>query len=712
MIFQSRDNSKAITISGNAAGMTGVIYAPAAALSESGNAQLSASIDVDALSISGNGVSNTVTLSSPAGTVAYTPAQIRSAYGISALSLDGSGQTIAIVDAYDDPSIFEAADAFDSQFGLTASGPTLSAQYGPASSFLTVLNQYGQATSLPTTDPNGPGTNNWELEESLDVEWAHAVAPGAHIILVEANSQSLSDLMASVATAAHQPGVSVVTMSWGFPEGQAVFASDEAAYDSTFGVPGVTFVASTGDYGAADPEYPAYSLNVVAVGGTSLILNSDDSYNSETGWGYQSDSAGTFIGSGGGISLYEPEPAFQQGVQSTGMRTTPDVSLVADPATGAWIADPYNLDPSNPFEIVGGTSLSAPAWAGLFALVDQGRAAAGEASLNSASPTDAQQALYMLPQSDYNAIAIGNNGYSAGAGYNLVTGLGTPVANLLVPDLVAYQGVGTSYRGPSAARLQNSGVVNTGTSGGGPMDVFSVFDSLTLRSSGLGGAAGQVQSTGVGSPLFQTQALAVSRMTSTMGFVAPNGYGPALSWGSTASPASAMTLPAAAWIAPSFPTLAQARPGGVVAGGSVARSSGILCSDQGTSRETEDIANPTGALRGLAVDVVLEELSGSEGRSAEDGKRRKDRSPIDSAVFSSPYDLEGSGEFSAVLSARPSVVVASPPRRPSGFAARLAVILLAAGSAGHAGRCISRRNQRAGSLRPLNSFLKFGERTD
>ena len=139
------------------------------------------------------------------------------------------------------------------------------------------------------------------------------------IILVEANSQSLSDLMASVATAASQPGVSVVSMSWGFAEGQAVFASDEATYDSIFNVPGVTFVASTGDYGAADPEYPAFSPNVVAVGGTSLTLNADNSYNSETGWGYYSSTAGTFIGSGGGISLYEPEPAYQQGVQSTGM---------------------------------------------------------------------------------------------------------------------------------------------------------------------------------------------------------------------------------------------------------------------------------------------------------------------------------------------------------------------------------------------------------
>ncbi len=112
---------------------------------------------------------------------------------------------------------------------------------------------------------------------------------------------------------------------------------------------------------------------------------------------------GMSIGSGGGISLYEPEPSYQQGVQSTGSRTTPDVSMVADPATGAWIADPYNLDPSNPFEVVGGTSLSAPAFAGLVALVNQGRVAAGEATLNSSSPTETQQALYSLPQADYNS---------------------------------------------------------------------------------------------------------------------------------------------------------------------------------------------------------------------------------------------------------------------------------------------------------------------
>jgi parallel beta-helix repeat protein len=446
-------------------------------------------------SINRAGGSQNATLSDSG--LAYSPAQIRDAYGINTLgaglttpALDGTGQTIAIVEAYDDPDIFQAVDDYDTQFSLTDTGPSLYDQYGPSSSFLTVVNQNGQTASLPETDPSGAGTANWELEESLDVEWAHAIAPGAQIVVVEANSQSLPDLMASVATAASQPGVSVVSMSWGLPEGQAVFASDEATYDSVFNVPGVTFVASTGDYGGADPEYPAFSPNVVAVGGTSLNLNGDGSYNSETGWGYQSDSVGAFIGSGGGISLYEPEPAYQEGVQSTGSRTIPDVSFDADPATGAWVADPYNLGTDNPFEVVGGTSLSAPTWAGLLALVNEGRAVAGESTLDSTSPTETQQALYSLPQSDYNVISSGFNGYTANAGYNLVTGLGTPVANLLVGDLVDYQGPGTVYSGPTVGVLQDATFVSTGSSGGDTSNVFSVFSAFSVSSSGLGSVQG------------------------------------------------------------------------------------------------------------------------------------------------------------------------------------------------------------------------------
>ena len=125
------------------------------------------------------------------------------------------------------------------------------------------------------------------------------------------------------------------------------------------------------------------------------------------------------------------------------------------------------------------------------ALANQGRAAAGESALNSTSPTDTQQALYMLPQSDYNVITSGNHGYSAGAGFRLVTGLGTPVANLLVPDLIAYKGPSTSYSRPTVALLQNAGLVNTGTSDGGPIDVFSVFDALTVTGNGFGDAQDQ-----------------------------------------------------------------------------------------------------------------------------------------------------------------------------------------------------------------------------
>jgi subtilase family serine protease len=420
----------------------------------------------------------------------FTPAQIRAAYGINSLSglgaalptpPDGSGQTIAIVAAYDNPTIWQAVDTFDNQFSLTAAGRTLYGQYGPASSFLTVLNQNGQTAPLPATDPNGPGNANWELETALDVEWAHAIAPGASIVLVEASSQTLPDLMAGVGTAADLPGVSVVSMSWGFVEGQAVLQSDEALYDRVLTTPaghsGVTFVASSGDYGAAVQEYPASSPNVLAVGGTSLSLNPDNSYAAETGWGYYDSGAGTSIGSGGGLSLYEPAPAYQAAVQSTGYRTTPDVSLVADPATGAWVADPYNLAADTPWEVVAGTSLSAPTWAGLLALVNQGRAAAGAGPLGSASdPTATQEAIYSVPYSDFNDITSGNNGYSAGVGYDLVTGLGTPVATQLLPDLVAYAGT-LNYTTP-AGQVPITGSIGVPAGWGGPLVTLSPANVL------------------------------------------------------------------------------------------------------------------------------------------------------------------------------------------------------------------------------------------
>jgi subtilase family serine protease len=365
---------------------------------------------------------------STSATSGYTPAQVRTAYGVNSIALpnivaNGAGQTIAIVDAYDDPSLVDNSAAgfansdlarFDAQFGLL-NPPTF-----------VKLNEYGSPSNLPGTDPAGAGNpqGNWEVEEALDVEWAHAIAPGANIILIECNSDSSRDMYQGAITAAGLPGVSVVSMSWGASEfsGEQYFNGD---FTTPHGHQGVTFVAATGDLGSPG-EYPAYSPNVVAVGGTSLNLGANGSYKSETAWG----------DSGGGISAFEPEPAYQTSVQNTGCRTTPDVSFDANPNTGVVVYDSYNGTSTRPWEQIGGTSLAAPSFAGLVAIADQGRVAAGEGTLDGASQTLA--AFYSLLQNDFNDITRGNNGgFTAGVGYDEVTGLGSPNAALLVSDLTS-----------------------------------------------------------------------------------------------------------------------------------------------------------------------------------------------------------------------------------------------------------------------------------
>jgi subtilase family serine protease len=369
--------------------------------------------------------------------VGFTPPQIRTAYAFNSIIFggtvgDGSGQTIAIVDAYDDPSFVNSTDPtfassdlakFDQQFGIP-----------DPPSFMKV-NQLGQTTNLPPTDPAGAGNSNWEGEEALDVEWAHSMAPKANIILVECNTPG-PDLDVGEQTAASLPGVSVVSNSWGAGE----YAGEAAAEDSSFLTPtghqGVTFLASTGDNGWPG-GYPAYSPNVVAVGGTSLFLNADNSYNTETGWG-NGPNSGSLGGSGGGTSQYEPEPAFQQSVQSTGFRTIPDVSFVADPNTGVTIYDSYNnTDGSGPWTQIGGTSLACPCWAALIAIADQGRVLEGGTTLN--GQTQTLPDLYSLPKTDFHDILIGNNGgFSCGPGYDEVTGIGSPIANLVAQGLSGF----------------------------------------------------------------------------------------------------------------------------------------------------------------------------------------------------------------------------------------------------------------------------------
>ncbi len=273
-------------------------------------------------------------------------------------------------------------------------------------------------------DPAGKGNDNFEGEEALDVEWAHAMAPGATIMLVEAQDASPTNLFAAVNFARQQAGVSVVSMSFGGNE-----TSDETQFDADFTTPaghnGVTFVASTGDSGEPG-GYPAFSPNVVATGGTSLAIDSVGNYQSETGWS----------GSGGGVSQVESQPSYQNGVvtQSTSGRATPDVAFDADPSTGVSVYDSYNNGTTKPWEILGGTSVAAPAWSGIFAVANEGRAIAGEGTLDSRTAT--LPLLYSAPAADFHDVTTGNNGFSAGFGYDLVTGRGSPKANLVVPYLV------------------------------------------------------------------------------------------------------------------------------------------------------------------------------------------------------------------------------------------------------------------------------------
>src|SRR5437588_9000549 len=182
----------------------------------------------------------------------YTPAQMLTAYGFDQLAIaqPGLGQTIAIVEAFQDPKIQSDVATFDARYNL----PALN---------LTVVNDGATAP-----DPTG----GWQQETALDVEWAHAIAPYASIVLVQAANDLVNTagvpvaLLHAATVAAGQPNVHVVSMSWGFDE----FGS-ETLFDGDFARPGITFVAASGDNGAP-PEWPAVSPNVVAVGGTTLQI--------------------------------------------------------------------------------------------------------------------------------------------------------------------------------------------------------------------------------------------------------------------------------------------------------------------------------------------------------------------------------------------------------------------------------------------------------
>jgi len=352
-----------------------------------------------------------LTAPTPAPT-GLTPLLIRSAYGLAPGAGTGAGQTIAIVDAYFDPTVAADLAQFDAAFGL----PTAS---------LTQIAQAGLTTQNAA----------WSLETALDVEWAHAIAPAANLVLVE-TGPSLGALMTGVRQAAAIPGVAVVSISWGANEfaGETAFDSiltTPAGHVGGAGMPGgVTFVAATGDHGQV--QYPAASPNVLAVGGSSLSLTASGTYGGETIW----------PASGHGASAYEPVPAWQApaleaaGLPATG-RTVPDVVWSANPSPGVAVYSSAGGSPG--WYQLGGTSAAAPAWAGLVAIADQTLAAQGQGSL-----ANAQALLYSLPSSAFHSVA-------GSAGQDAMAGLGSPRAQQLIPAIASLSlKLGQSHPAPAS----------------------------------------------------------------------------------------------------------------------------------------------------------------------------------------------------------------------------------------------------------------------
>jgi subtilase family serine protease len=315
---------------------------------------------------------------SPTG---FSPATIKSVYNFPTSLTAGAGKTIAIVDAYDDPNIESDLNVFSSQYGLPACTT--------ANGCFKKVNQTG-GTKYPRSNAG------WALEISLDVEWAHAIAPGAKILLVEASSNSFTNLLAAEDYA--KTHAQYVSNSWGGSE-----FSGESGYDSHFAQNGVSFFVSSGDQGIP-AEYPSASPNVISVGGTTLNFNGT-TFTSETGWS----------GSGGGCSAYETATSAQAGIGSFAQvgcgnsRGTPDVSLDADPNSGVSVYDTLRYQGQKGWFTVGGTSASAPMWAA--------RSAVAGAVVN---------ASYVYASNiTFRDIVIGNNGLSCLTGYDLVTGLGS-----------------------------------------------------------------------------------------------------------------------------------------------------------------------------------------------------------------------------------------------------------------------------------------------
>jgi subtilase family serine protease len=276
----------------------------------------------------------------------YGPADLQSAYALPS-STTGSGQTVAIVDAYDDPTAENDLGVYRAQYGLP---PCTS-----ANGCFKKVGQTGSTTSLPSSNAS------WAQEESLDIDMVSAVCPNCHIILVEASSASYANLGTAVNTAASL-GANAISNSYGGSE-----SSSDTSYDTSYyNHPGIAVTVSSGD-GGYGVEYPAASQYVTAVGGTNLQRASNARGWTESVWSNSSTQ-----GAGSGCSAYDPQPSWQTAVSALAAvcsrRAVADVSAVADPNTGVAVYDSTSYLGQSGWMVFGGTSVASPIIGSVYAL--------------------------------------------------------------------------------------------------------------------------------------------------------------------------------------------------------------------------------------------------------------------------------------------------------------------------------------------------------
>jgi subtilase family serine protease len=375
------------------------------------------------------------------GAPCYTPQQLQTAYGLTPLlnaGYNGTGQSIVLIESYGSPTIEVDLKAFDAAYGL------------PDPPSIQVLAPLG---TVPF-NPNNEEQQIWAFETALDVQWSHAMAPGANIVVLTSpvaeteGIQGLPEFLALEKFALDNHLGNIISQSWGTAEntlfdaaGTNLIGEFEAFY-ARAAAEQVTVLAGAGDSGSANVDvngdfypfptvlYPASSPWVLAVGGTSLEVSSTGAFESETVWNDENGATG------GGISQYFTQPFYQWALprtvqkQLSGHRGIPDVVFNADPVL-TYIGF-YRNPANNGFYTNGGTSESTPAWAGIVAIANQlaGRPLGYVHPILYAVGAAGQQSEF------FHDITTGNNGANAVAGYNatvgwdLASGWGSPNAFL------------------------------------------------------------------------------------------------------------------------------------------------------------------------------------------------------------------------------------------------------------------------------------------